>query len=112
MTDNNELPGLIDNSMPAAGLAFATRDIADNDEPSTGLGGYKLRSLKQHMASTQRTLAYGVVAILCILNLGCVSAMIFNAISVDDLIRTMGALSGIQALAAAATGFYFGKNTQ
>lgn len=94
MSDTDETPGITENETPAKGLA-PLHTVDD------------LRKVKED--ATRKVLAYSILAVLGLLYLGMLAAVIFGALSADDLVRVAGALSGFQTLAAAVAGFYFAR---
>lgn len=60
--------------------------------------------------TTRRWLAWGIAGSLILLHLIAVLAVALGGLTPEQLVTVVGALSGVQTLAAAAVGFYFGRN--
>ena len=103
-----EAPGYTEDEEPTQAPILTTRSFTEDLNP-TGVG---VDDVVRAMAAeredkTRQVLAYGIVAVLALFYLVILIAVICRAISVDDMVRIVGAMSGIQTLAAAVAGFYF-----
>jgi hypothetical protein len=104
-----------DHPGPENGPSIAADPELTSDEiPTSGLYPTETRTpheiamdLKE--AKTRDILAYGIVGVLALYNLLLIGGLFAGFISVDDLVRTVGAMSGISTLGAAVAGFYFAR---
>jgi hypothetical protein len=85
-------------------------DISEDVTPGEGLAPPKVDERgKKKEDDTRQVLAYGILAVLGLLYLLMLLAVVFKALTADDMVRVAGALSGFQTLAAAVAGFYFAR---
>jgi hypothetical protein len=92
-------------------------EFEEADDPAKNPPLHQVRVLRArrvpprwlHVADTQRVLAVIIVIATLALYGYLVVAMVYGWIGSEGFVRTIAALSPIQALAAATVGFFFGR---
>lgn len=65
----------------------------------------------QRIESGRKLLALIIVGVLLVLYLGAIGCFLMTGMETNRLIAAVAALSGLQALAAAAVGYYYGAQS-
>lgn len=106
MTDSRVGYELTDDSIPEPGLSDLTTDVAGR-----GIGNVfrTPRAIGTHDQETRKIIAMIILGLVSLLYLAIIAAFLIKQIDRDSLSAAVTAISGVQALAAAAIGFYYGS---
>lgn len=110
MTDPTQPEDVYEDIVPEPGLG-GVFDVVEHIPPESG-PTLKTRSydLKRHLAVTRSWLAGGIIGVAILTTAGTIIAHVAGAMDTPTFSSTMSGLSGLQALAGAVVGFYFGSN--
>ncbi len=108
MTEDH--PELTENFIPQAGLPNPF-DRPTSEVPEVGfLGIYTTRKVRgTHDQETRKLIALIILGLISVLYAAIMFFFLCGAIDIEKLTAAIAAMSGIQALAAAAIGFYYGS---
>lgn len=97
--------------VPAMGT-HVVDDITEDLSPLPGFYSVPTVAVPAtHRERTQKLLAMCIVCVLLVLYIAVVGCFLLSGMETDRLIAVVAALSGLQALAAAAVGFYYGSQS-
>ncbi|WP_026541648.1 hypothetical protein [Paenarthrobacter nicotinovorans] len=107
---SEEHPDLSENFIPQAGLPNPF-DLPTSEVPEVGFRGiYTTRKVRgTHDQETRKLIALIILGLISVLYAAIMFAFLCGKIDMDKLTAAVAAMSGIQALAAAAIGFYYGS---
>lgn len=104
--DSNETSA----ASPAQANDAVVEELSENESPQPGSFSVQTAIVPPtHRERTQKLLAMIIVCVLLALYLAVVVRFLWTDMDTDRLIAVVAALSGLQALAAAAVGFYYGS---
>jgi hypothetical protein len=101
---------LSDDSTPESGLVFDET----GEVPRSGTSGFftTKRVPGTHDQETRKQIALIILTLIAVLYAAIVFWFLAGWIDMEKLTAAIAAMSGIQALAAAAIGFYYGSNSK
>ncbi|WP_133159057.1 hypothetical protein [Arthrobacter glacialis] len=95
---------------PAQANDAVVEELSENESPLPGSFSVPTAIVPPtHRERTQKLLAMIIVCVLLALYVAVVARFLCTEMDTDRLIAVVAALSGLQALAAAAVGFYYGS---
>jgi hypothetical protein len=102
---------LIEDLEPEEGLAApVVEELEDKTAPLQGIATVRTTQVpRTHDQVTRRTLALIILIALGLSYLAIIAFFLLGFIDSNELTAAIAASSGIQALAAAAVGFYYGS---
>lgn len=110
MTEPSE--HLSDDSTPSPDSVLVF-DVTKEVPRSGTTGFYTTRKVPgTHDQETRKQIALIILWLIAILYAAIISCFLANWIDMEKLTAAIAAMSGIQALAAAAIGFYYGSNSK
>lgn len=86
--------------------------LSEDETPGTAPVYRVEHDAEKHTQQTQRWMAFGVIGVLCLLYGYIVVAFIYGWIDNAQLDSVFAALTGLQAIGAAAAGFYYGTTSR
>lgn len=86
--------------------------LSEDETPGTAPVYRVEHDAEKHTQQTQRWMAFGVIGVLCLLYGYIVVAFIYGWIDNAQLDSVFAALAGLQAIGAAAAGFYYGTSSR
>lgn len=107
LSDNSTpQPGLPETAGTPEPLSDLTTDVVDR-----GIGNVfrTPRAIGTHDQETRKIIAMIIIGLVALLYLAIIAAFLVKQIDRDSLSAAVTAISGVQALAAAAIGFYYGS---
>ncbi|WP_139007401.1 hypothetical protein [Arthrobacter crystallopoietes] len=85
-------------------------ELSEEEVPQQGIAKVATRKVVgTHDQTTRKTLALIILCLISLLYIGLIGAFILGKVTSDQLTDGIAAMSGPQALAAAAIGFYYGS---
>lgn len=101
---------LTEEVAPEPGLADPFNETTSVVPDSGFKGIYTTRKVPgTHDQETRKLIALIILGLIAVLHIGVMFTFLCGGIDVQKLTAAVAALSGIQALAAAAIGFYYGS---
>jgi hypothetical protein len=102
-----DLLELTENSIPEAGTVF---DVTEEVPRSGTAGFFTTRKVRgTHDQETRKQIALIILTLIAVLHAAIIFCFLAGWIDTGKLTAAIAAMSGIQALAAAAIGFYYGS---
>jgi hypothetical protein len=109
MNDATVLGELSDTSTPGQGLPVVASPFSEDEVPDQG-SVYRTHKVRgTHDQETRKLLALIVLILIGILYCAIFGFYLLGRIDIDHLTAAIAGMSGPQALAAAAIGFYYGS---